>query len=264
MRRAASTCVAMALALQVTSESDIRVRNLETDEDRRITDGPNARQPDVSGDVAVWSELGSDGNWGIVIYDLANRSVIRRVDRTGNQQFPAIAGRRVVWQDNRRGNWDIRAYDLDERREFAVSDSSEDETRPAISGDLVAFERDDQIWYRDLATGRPQRIDGYDGWEPAVSGDRIVFRTGNSRDDERNAGIYVFDRTRRQPSRSSARTLDSSTGQARASRATWSSGGIDGGATATSSATNLSRRPSFRSTSPTTIRISPRSRVTEH
>ena len=36
--------------------------------------------------------------------------VLRRIDRDGNQQFPAISGHRVVWQDSRRGNWDIRAY----------------------------------------------------------------------------------------------------------------------------------------------------------
>ncbi len=184
---------ALKVALQVTDQADIRARNLHTDQDRRLTDRSNARHPDVSGDLAAWAELGDDGNWGIVIYDLEGRSVLRRIDREGNQDFPVISGRRVVWQDNRRGDWDIRAYDIDERREFWVSDSSERETRPAIDGDLVAFERDDQIWYRDLASNRLLRIEGVDGYEPAVSGDRIAFR-GGSRDDERNAGIYVFDR----------------------------------------------------------------------
>jgi beta propeller repeat protein len=189
-----ASLVALAVSFQVTGESDIRARNLETGEDRRITNGPNAREPDVSGDLAVWSELGSDGNWGIVIYDLPDRSVVRRIDRSGDQQYPAISGRLVVWQDSRRGNWDIRAYDIDERREFTVADSPENETRPAIDGDLVVFERDDQIWYRDLTTNSLERIEGYDGWEPDVSGDRVVFRTGDGRDDERNAGIYLFDR----------------------------------------------------------------------
>ena len=184
---------ALKVALQVTDQADIRARDLDTDQDRRLTDRSNARRPDVSGDLAAWAELGDDGNWGIVIYDLEDRSVLRRIDRDGNQDFPAISGHRVVWQDNRRGNWDIRGYDIDDRREFWVSDSSERETRPALDGDLVAFERDDQIWYRDLASNRLLRIEGVDGYEPAVSGDRIAFRSG-SRDDERNACIYVFDR----------------------------------------------------------------------
>ena len=182
----------LTAAVQAAEQGDIRAHNLETGEDRRLTDGANTRHPDVSGSHAVWSELGDDGNWGIVVYHLEDRSVVRRIDRDGNQELPAIAGRLVVWQDSRRGNWDIRAYDLDQRREFWVSDSSEDETRPAIDGGLVAFERDDRIWYRDLETNRLQRIDGVDGYEPSVSGDRIVFRSGD-RDSERNAGIYVFD-----------------------------------------------------------------------
>ena len=179
---------------QVTDQADIRVRNLDTNEDRRLTDGANARHPDVSGGLAAWAELGDDGNWGIVVYDLEDRSVRRRIDRGGNQEFPAISGRHVVWQDNRRGNWDIRAYDLDERREFWVSESAQEETRPAIDGDLVAFERDGLIWYRDLATNRIERVPDVGGYEPSVSGDRIAFRSGGTRNEPRDAGIYVFDR----------------------------------------------------------------------
>lgn len=123
---------AMTAMLDVTTESDIRVHNLETGDDRRITSSPNARHPDVAGDLAVWSELGDDGNWGIVIYNLDARSILRRIDRAGNQQYPTISGRRIVWQDNRRGKWDIRAYDLDEQREFWVSESAADEMYPAI------------------------------------------------------------------------------------------------------------------------------------
>ena len=182
------------VARVVTDQADVRVRNLDTGQDRRLTDTSNARRPDVSGDLAVWSELGDDGRWSIVIYDLEERSVVRRIDRDGNQQFPAISGDRVVWQDDRRGNWDIRAYDVDERREFWVSDSSEEETNPSIDGDLVAFERDGLIWYRDLATNRLERVPNVGGYEPSVSGDRIAFRSGGTRAEPRDASIYVFDR----------------------------------------------------------------------
>jgi len=178
----------------VTDQADIRVRDLDTGQERRLTDASNARSPDVSGGLAVWSELGNDGRWSIVIYDLEDRSIVRRIDRDGNQQFPAISGRRVVWQDNRRGNWDIRAYDIDERREFWISDSSEEERNPSIDGDLVAFERDGLIWYRDLATNRLARVPGVGGYEPSVSGDRIAFRSGGTRAEPRDASIYVFDR----------------------------------------------------------------------
>jgi TolB protein len=192
-RVVAMSLASAALRLQEEYEADIRSHNLETGEDRRLTDGRNARRPDVANGLAVWAEL-DDDNWGIVVYDLDDRSVVRRIERDGEQDHPSIARRWVVWQERRRGNWDIRGYDLDERRQFTVSDSAEDETRPAVDGDLVAFERDDRIWYRDLATNQLQRIDGVDGHEPDVSGDRIVFRGGGSRDDQRNAGIYVFDR----------------------------------------------------------------------
>jgi beta propeller repeat protein len=178
----------------VTDQADIRVRDLDTGQDRRLTDTSSARSPDVSGDLAVWSELGDDGRWSIVVYDLEDRSVVRRIDRDGNQQFPAISGHRVVWQDSRRGNWDIRAYDLDERREFWVSDSSQEERNPSIDGSLVAFERDGLIWYRDLVTNRLDRVPGVGGYEPSVSGDRIAFRSGGTRTEPRDASIYVFDR----------------------------------------------------------------------
>ena len=181
-------------ARTVTDQADIRVRNLDTGQDRRLTDTSNARSPDVSGDLAVWSELGDDGRWSLVIYDLEDLSVVRRIDREGNQRFPAISGNRVVWQDNRRGNWDIRAYDIDERREFWVSDSSQAETNPSIDGALVAFERDGLIWYRDLTTNRLERVPDVGGYEPSVSGDRIAFRTGGTRTEPRDASIYVFDR----------------------------------------------------------------------
>jgi beta propeller repeat protein len=182
------------VARVVTDQADIRARNLDTGQERRLTDASNARSPDVSGDLAVWSELGNDGRWSVVIYDLEDRSIVRRIDRDGNQQFPTISGQRVVWQDNRRGNWDIRAYDLDARREFWVSDSSQAETNPSIDGALVAFERDGLIWYRDLAANRLERIPGIGGYEPSVSGDRIAFRSGGTRSEPRDASIYVFDR----------------------------------------------------------------------
>jgi len=185
---------ATGMLRQVTDQADIRARNLDTNEDRRLTNGAYARQPDVSGNLATWAELGDDGRWSIVVYNLEDRTMLRRIDENGDQEYPSISRRYVVWQDSRRGNWDIRAYDLEEKRGFWVSNSSQDETRPSIDGTLVAFERDGLIWYHDLSTDGVERVEGAGGYDPSVSGDRIVFRSGGSRSEPRDAGIYVFDR----------------------------------------------------------------------
>src|SRR6266540_1662474 len=170
-------------------------KNSDTKRDRRLTDNPTAFHPAVSGSLAVWAEPSTSQGLDIVVYDLEAREIRRRIERAGDQDFPAISGNRVVWQENSGGSWGVFGYDLDKKEFFTVSDASGDQTHPAIDGDLVAFEdaRDSTIWYRDLKSNRLQKIEARGGWEPSVSGNRIVFRSGGSRDNPENANIFVFD-----------------------------------------------------------------------
>src|SRR6266511_3919746 len=113
---------------------DIFSWNSDTKRDRRLTDNPTAFHPAVSGSLAVWAEPSTSQGLDIVVYDLEKKEF------------------------------------------FTVSDASGDQTHPAIDGDLVAFEdaRDSTIWYRDLKSNRLQKIEARGGWEPSVSGNRIV------------------------------------------------------------------------------------------
>ncbi|MFN8522438.1 MAG: hypothetical protein U0821_04955 [Chloroflexota bacterium] len=197
---------------------DIRGWNLDTRQDRRATENANGMAPDVSGKLAVWVEQSSSFGQDIVVFDLDERDVVRRLELPGDQRAPAISGDRVVWQENTDGTWNVVGFDLARREKFNVSNASGDQTRPSIDGDLVVFEdsRDSSIWYRDLKSGALRRIEGVAGFEPAVSGDKIVFRTG-PRDDPENGNIHVFDRSTGAVSGGLATTLEGKRGRPRIS-----------------------------------------------
>ncbi|MBU6999058.1 MAG: hypothetical protein HXS42_15530 [Theionarchaea archaeon] len=48
------------------------------------------------------------------------------------QQYPAIYGNFVVWDDDRNGNWDIYGYDLSTENEFQITKDISDQQCPAI------------------------------------------------------------------------------------------------------------------------------------
>jgi beta propeller repeat protein len=185
----------------VNWRADIRARDLTDDESRRLPPDVNAMQPAVSGNLAAWIEQTQSGDLDLVIYDLAEREYLRRIESGGSHSYPSISGRKVVWQDDRNGNGDIAVYDLDDRDEDWVQRGDGQQTRPRIDGNLVAWEdnRDGgRIWYKDLSTGALQQVDGISSaYEPSVSGKYIVFRSGGSADDPQDAGIYLFDTSTR-------------------------------------------------------------------
>jgi beta propeller repeat protein len=197
---------------------DVRAFALDSRADRRLTDSVSAWRPDVSGKLAVWVEQSAATGLDLVVYDIDGRDVVRRLEYPGDQDRPAISGRKIVWQEFVDGSWNVAGYDLDRRERFNVSSASGDQTSPAIDGDLVAFEdsRDSSIWYRDLTTGSLRRIEGVVGAEPAVSGDRIVFRTG-TRDDAENANISIFEKSTGRVSAGLATTLEGRRGKPRMS-----------------------------------------------
>jgi beta propeller repeat protein len=181
--------------------ADIRVRDLAQAESRRLPAEINAMNPVVSGDLAAWIEVTSKGDYDLVVYDLDDREIVRRIESGGAHAKPAISGRKLVWQDGRNPTADIRMYDLDKKEESVIQEGDGQQTRPAIQGNLVAWEDDrdgGRIWYKDLSSGSLQRIDNLNAaFEPAVYGKYIVFRSGGNADDPQDAGIYVFDTTNR-------------------------------------------------------------------
>ena len=200
---------------------DIRFWSVESGfgDPKRATESPLAMQPAVAGKWAVWTEQsastqGSD----IVVYDLGDREVARRFERPNEQSAAAVSARVVVWQEFTGTSLDIVGYDLEDRERLTILEALGDQTRPAIDGQLVAFEdsRDSVIWYRDLNSDQLQRVERA-GWEPAVSGSRIAFRSGGTRENPENANIYVFDRANGSLTGGLATTLEGKRGNPRIS-----------------------------------------------
>jgi TolB protein len=196
--------------LVVNWRADIRARDMSItqDDSKRLPPEINAMQPSVSGNLAVWIEQSSKGDLDLVVYDLNEREFVRRIESGGAHSSPSISGHKIVWQDGRGSTADIRMYDLDKRDESVVQEGDGQQTRPWIDGNLVAWEDDrdgGRIWYRDLASGSLQRIDGVSAaYEPSVNGKYIVFRSGGTADDPQDAGIYLFDTTSRTPTQISS------------------------------------------------------------
>ncbi len=198
--------------------ADIRARNLQTGQEHRLTDTPNAQHPDISGTFVVWAEEDEYGERDLVVYDVVERGTITRIDEDGDQDYPSISGRKLVWQDNRRGTWDVRGFDIDQNEGFVVERADAHQTRPSIHGNLVAWQdsRDGgRVWYRDLTTNVESRIEELnDAFEPAVHGNLIALRGGGSRSNPEDAGIYLYDTVAR-----SLRLLSSSRDDERANPA---------------------------------------------
>ena len=73
-----------------------------------------------------------------------------------HQNFPAIYGNKVVWQDYRNGNSQIYLYDITTGEEIRISPTNANQEYPAIYGNKVVWQdsRDGfQIYLYDISTG---------------------------------------------------------------------------------------------------------------
>ncbi|MHC4469169.1 MAG: hypothetical protein ACYSUZ_07430, partial [Planctomycetota bacterium] len=73
---------------------------------------------------------------------------------SGNQDYPAISGNIVVWQDQSpgAGNYEIWAIDLNDLAagSFEISDGTSDNQRPAVSGNTIVWQRGEGVWAAEL------------------------------------------------------------------------------------------------------------------
>lgn len=87
-----------------------------------------------------------------------------------DQQYPAISGTKVVWQDDRNGDWDIYLYDAATGQTRRLTDDPKDQERPQIAGHYVVWEdyRNSQlrenpdIYMLDLETGVEMMVNSPD------------------------------------------------------------------------------------------------------
>ncbi len=166
-----------------------------SDDGEKINDGDNnAKRPDIDSDVAVWTEFdGADLN--IRGYEIDDDDYFDVATGAGDQDFAAVSGRNVVFQDDSDGDWDIRGYDFRDDDDFNVSTASDDQIHPAIDGDIVVWVHDDggdtDIRGRNLDSGDTFTVtDTGEAFDPDVDGDRVVYAQGDATDD---VHIWMYD-----------------------------------------------------------------------
>jgi beta propeller repeat protein len=180
--------------------ADVYGRDLVANEEFKVTSNASSARPAVSGNRVVYTDSrkktdpctgGGTCKLDIRGYNIESGDVFDVVERAEEQDYPAIDGALVVWQDKRNLNWDIRGRDLDEERNFVVIERDGEQMKPAISGNIVVWEdyrkgpTEPDIFLKNLDTDDVRRVtDNGDSRDPDVSGDIIVFRRGSG-DDQR-------------------------------------------------------------------------------
>ena len=179
--------------------ADIMGRDIQSGDEFKVTENKSSARPAISGSIVVFTDSRRSADSGLDIrgHDIAADDPFTVTDADGDQDFPAIDGNLVVWQDRREGNWDIRGRDLEDRGSFEVISRGGDQVKPAISGRIVAWEDHREgadrpnIWYRNLDDDDPKRVTENDeSRDPAVSGEWIVFRTGEPNGDNQRVRAF--------------------------------------------------------------------------
>ncbi len=200
---------------------DIKVEDLNTQQTTTLTGGGIDTQPDIDGDLVVWSggpTMFEQYNYtSIFAADLANnRKVTLRSHAAGKSySHPAISGRKVVWLQHLNASefdWEDSRYDivgadvadLDNPMYFTIAeDVGARQPYPRdthdydyddvidISGNIVVWEAEGDIYGADISDidnialfticDHPARQ-----YDPAVSGGIVVWT------DERNDGGDIY------------------------------------------------------------------------
>jgi beta propeller repeat protein len=127
------------------------------------------------------------------MYDLSTSKETQITTNESQQDYPAIYGDKIVWQDYRNGNssWsktDIYMYNLSTSTETQITTSGS-ASDPKIYGDRIVYVNGSQIYMYDLSTSKETKVTAYESTRqdnPAIYGDRIVWV------DERNRNVDIY------------------------------------------------------------------------
>jgi len=189
---------------------DIYAYDLNSDTETLLTpDTPDSDQinPAVSGHLVTWQDYRYfNEDWGsnfydIFLYDTTSDTIYNLTPDTPDtdQQFPAISGTRVVWQDDRNNQYgDIYMNDTSTWVSSAVNDAADSwKILPSISGNTVVWldNRDRggggifDVYRKDLSSGSDTRVTDDAAWVlsdrgPKISGNRIVWTDYRNGDED--------------------------------------------------------------------------------
>ena len=207
---------------------DIFVLDLNTGEQRRITDTPAKRNSlQLSGYKLVWNDNRNEfgehyTHYDIYAYDLEKDEEVAVAVAPGSQWLGAIHEDRVVWADNRNSptlgtvqagcsncpdnRFDIYLYDFNTRKELVLDESRTNDATPDIHGRYIVWRGfDDEghttIHLYDIETGERRTLassslGGVD--RPLVSGDFVAWTVGWSCDvgpvpADLSTGVFAHD-----------------------------------------------------------------------
>ena len=165
---------------------DIYMKNLQTNQETRITTDPNNQQyPAIYENKVVWMDGRDRMGQQIYMKDLSTGVESPVTDssiRGSSPSRPVIYGNKVVWVDFRNGNFDLYMKDLSTGVESALVVAPYQQLNPAISGNKVVWEdsrsgTSADIYMKDLSTGveSPVTTNSAQQVLPAISGNKVVW-----------------------------------------------------------------------------------------
>ncbi len=169
-----------------TGTLGVYVWDSATGEETRICDNTFYKSAldgihDIDEDYVVHET--SVGHPNLVYQDLLQPDLEAQfVDTVGAwQEYPAVHGDRIVWQDLRNTNWDIYMLQISTGEVTRLTTNVHNQRHPDIHGDLVVWQDDRNtnwdIYALDLRTGIEQRLTTNiaDEVTPSVYGRRVAW-----------------------------------------------------------------------------------------
>ena len=124
---------------------DIFIMDLNTGEERRITDVPARRRSlSIDGNLLVWqdnrNEIGEHrSHYDIYAYDIEADEEIAVEIAPGAQHSPSVSGDRVVWLDESDDDSRVMLHDIAEDETRVVDATTEPELPPDIHGSNIVW-----------------------------------------------------------------------------------------------------------------------------
>lgn len=189
--------------------SDIYMYNLSTGIESPISIDPLRQEqfhPRISGNRIIWlKEYYGTARRDLLMYDISTGEerpiFLSSPSYSTLIRNPAISGNHIVWDQVRAGwLWDIYIYNIsDNTGRFLYRGDANEAHTPAISGDRVAWVKtivtgsgiNHDIWMYNISTDTfvPIATDPADQFDPAISGNYIVYTDNRNGNDE----IYMYD-----------------------------------------------------------------------